>query len=576
MEFFIIVPICVGLILIQIPQLFHSSPASSTSPLPSHDKDKTSSHMISITRCWSLFLFFLFFLLTCCESRMTPLISLIILLLITSGYFIEYHPTAQLLFHLTSSCSWIGCFDLYFRTSFDQQTHFYHFFDMKWLVAVYLTTSIVIRAQLGQKWQLHSVPHMFLGIPLLCFYYWGLEMPICGLVETAFFSCELMNSPPHCFHETEFENQYRLFGVGVIVLLHVVYGQIMISFLPEPSQGRGRVEGEDEQQQEEERRQEQAQRQQQHGGECDGSTQLPFGRKRRSISGVESQREHGNSHDRSVSTVIVSSSPSRPSAVCSDTVQIHTHEVPFHHHSSQQTSASVSRSPSITPDHFSPSSSSYSCELGNYTSDILLRLPTILESATSASFWSSLVSFQPNLLHSQLQFPSHSLKTERVIERGASVTATAQREKMRCSSNSLHNQRSSQRILRNPMATTSVISSPLDCGVAMGGTFIDKVRSGSGSSVESASSSSTLDFYPRPSCSRTVLSSLSTSSSSPVIPPSVSFSSASTISIGCSDQVPHSAAPPVSAPTPGSVISEEEAFEIVQRRLHCCKTKRAH
>jgi hypothetical protein len=571
LEFFILIPICIGLFLIQIPQLFISpSPDSSTSSTTSHhlDKGKTSSHIFSITRCWSLFLFFLFFLLTCFESRMTPLISLIILLLIISGYFIEHHPTSQLVFHLIASCSWIGCFDLYFRTSFDQQTHFYHFFDMKWLVAVYLTTSIVIRAQLGNQWQLQSIPHMFVGIPLLCFYYWGLEMPICGMMETAFFSCELMNSPPISFIETEFEHSYRLFGVGAIVLLHLIYGQIMISFLPEPSREREARELE-----EEEGQQQSHHRQQQDLPRDDGLlVQLPYGRKRRSISGVESQREPGHAPDRSVSTVSISASLSRASTV-SDSISLQTQEDPTRHRLPQQ--GSDERSPSVLSEHpSSPSSSSYSCDLSNYTSDILLRLPTILESATSASFWSSLVSFQPNLLHSQHQFPSHSLKTERLSKDSHTpITAsTSATQKSRCS-NSLHNQRSSQRILRNPMASANSVISPDNFAVAMGGGTYEKARSGSGSSVDSVSS--TLDFCPRPSCSRTVLTSSTPSVPSPLpsafapVAVTTSSSSSSSSTLNCS-------ASELTSASPSGSISEEEAYEIVQRRLHCCKTKRAH
>lgn len=499
LEFMIIIPICFGIIFLQLPFLIHSSSSSSSSmvsssPSPSlsssssHTKNKkiVSKNMVSVIKFWSTILLILFFILTCCESRMTPLISFIILFLIVSGYSIE-NETAQLIFHIVSTCSWIGCFDLYFRSSLD--TQFYNFFDMKWLVAVYLTTSIVMRAHLGQVWHLHSIPHMFVGIPILCLYYWGLEMPVCGLTDTSFFSCELMRSPPSFFVNTQLNDYYRIFGVLSIVLVHIIYGQLMRSFLPDdivsnPSE---------------------------ITNEVTSSTQQhiqDYGRNRRSISGVESQRELSNA-DQSVSTVIIPTSPQKV----------------------KDSFPTPKSDEGGTANSSSEHANFASCDLTNYTSDILLRLPSILENSISASFWSSLAAFQPNLLHSNLQHPS-PLKSERSLKDCHST-----QHKSKCS-HPLHTQlyTSPQRILRNPCSIhTATLIGPDDVHLHHSS---DKMKLG--------------DSY-RPLCSRSVLESSSIPHSE-LSPPSVSSSGPSLCSGG---------------------ISEEEAFDIVQKRLQSCKTKRA-
>jgi hypothetical protein len=535
LEFLFIIPLSFGLIITQLPQLFSSLQKQqqnlSLQPAGSHN---LSRNMISAIKLWSSVLFIFFFILTCCESRMTPLISFIIISLILSSSFIEYE-TAQLVFHVVASCSWIGCFDLYFRSSFDED-EFFHFFDMKWFVAVFLTTSIVMRAHLAQKWQLHSIPHMFVGIPVLCLYYWGLEMPICCLTETSFFSCELMRSPPAILRDTELSDYYRVFGVLSIILVHVIYGLVMRSFLPDEEDMDSSASS--------------------SSGSEDARTAVSSDscRKRRTISGVESQREVANSsNDQSVSTVTL---PTTSVAVASEQLS----EDASHRHTSPQVDElpveKKTAAAATAVAGLAPSSPYSSCDLSNYTSDLLLRLPSILEDSISASFWSSLASFQPNLLHPHLQHnpspsSSHSSSTSSHPALKVDRTKDSGHHK-RCGSQH-HVPSQSQRILRNPISHSPP---PLPLSAPPRDDEDPDEVSSSSSRHRSTCARPVLDFH----------------SYVPVPLPA-----------------PHDQAPrfapsthsyPLSNISPGSTgvgnISEEEAFEIVQKRLHSCKTKRAH
>lgn len=525
LEFILIIPLSFLLIATQFPHLFPSltkqhQPQQSqqqqhilTTQSAVNTNISLSRNMISAIKLWSYLLFIFFFILTCCESRMTPLISFMIITLIISSFFIE-HEIAQLLFHIVSSCSWIGCFDLYFRTSFEGE-EFFQFFDMQCVVAVFLTTSIAMRAHLAQKWQFYSVPHMFVGIPLLCLYYWGLEMPICSLTQTSFFSCELMRSPPSLLRDTELSSYYRVFGVLSIILVHVVYGLIMRSFLPEEEEENATT------------------------ASSDGSENVPVTvssdscRKKRTISGVESQREVVSS-DRSVSTVPVPTS----SGATDHPVQ---KKEASHRRSPPQVDENSGERKTASPLSTVPTgASSYSSrDISNYTSDFLLRLPSILEDSISASFWSSFTSFQPNLLHPHLQHHSTSS-----YQPGDRIPTKEAAHHKRCSHHH-HVPSQSQRILRNPI---SHLNPSLD-----------------DENPDDVSSSRS-----RPFCARPVLD-LHSYVPVPLPAPHVETPQIRLSSHSCPPS--HIA---LGTSTGVGSISEEEAFEFVQESLHSCKTKRAN
>lgn len=545
LELLLVVPLSLGLMITLLPpvalsrppapsphshsslshsSLSHSAPSQSQSHSQSQSQrsdDKISFELISATKIWSTILFSLFLLLLCFESHITPLISIIIILLILCGYFIQYQLT-QVVYHVVSTCSWIGCFDLYLRSSND--SHFYTFFDMKWLIAVFLTTSIVMRAHMGQIWQLTSFPHMFIGVPILCLYYWGLEMPVCSLMDSSIFSCDLMNSPPQVLLETGLYQYYRLLGVFAIVALHSIYGQIMLSFLPDEEEHKISQEYDI------------------------FLTHFEFSGKKRSISGVESQHD-GN--DRSISTVEFPAAAKRDDKSAKpkrEPTVVLTPRKPSEPTQSPEPTTPVVPSPTCVEMTASLLTSTINtCDISNYT-DVLSRLPHILDNAISANFFASLYSFQPNLLHLQgqahHQFSSSSLSSPSKSERHPKDSFPAHHSKIR------HSHGTSSSIL-NPLGS---LLSTHNHRILRSSHPIPSPTAVTSTSFDNSSGSNHKSHTPQSQCS---------SSPSPEDPVRSNLFHAPTPSTSCREICRHQG------------ISEEEAYEIVQKGLLTFKTKRA-
>lgn len=203
--------------------LLHNSSPKSHSSVP--------GERVFTARIWSTIILSLLLLSFYHGESMSPAVYVPPSVLVLSSFFISY-PAAQKVFHIFASCSWIGCFDLYFRTI--PQENLGHFLCWKWILATVMPTAAVLRGHLGNKWQYGNVPLMLIGIPLLYLYYWGLEMPICDLVgEESGLSCELSQGPPPRFASCGIDGHYRLYGLFSIAVVHFLFGQIMSLFFVE-------------------------------------------------------------------------------------------------------------------------------------------------------------------------------------------------------------------------------------------------------------------------------------------------------------------------------------------------------
>ena len=186
------------------------------------------SHHCTILRIWSSILLGLLVLSYSSQETLNLVVGVPALILVLSGYFVS-HSIAQQIFHVGSSCSWIGCFDMYARIT--PQNTLRHLMYWKWLVAIFMTTSIVLRGVLNNKWQFNHPSLKYVGIPLICLYYWGLEIPICDTMgEMTGVSCELSHRPPPRLASCGIDDHYRMYGLLAIVVIHVLYGHLMSAF----------------------------------------------------------------------------------------------------------------------------------------------------------------------------------------------------------------------------------------------------------------------------------------------------------------------------------------------------------
>jgi hypothetical protein len=177
-----------------------------------------------VMKIWSVILFLPLVMSFIRGETISPVVFLTSLMLMLSALVVS-HPMGQKMYHIGSSCSWIGCFDLYVRTV--PQENFGHFLYWKWVVAFVMATSVVMRGHLSNRWQYCSLPFMAVGIPMISLYYWGFEMPMCDMMGDSMLSCDFSHGPPPRLASCGLDDHYRILGLISIIVIHFLYGQMM-------------------------------------------------------------------------------------------------------------------------------------------------------------------------------------------------------------------------------------------------------------------------------------------------------------------------------------------------------------
>jgi hypothetical protein len=209
--------------------------------------ERISQEMVTFCQAWTSILLLLIFAVIQSSQLVSPLINLISLAFACSGCFIE-NPIAQTIYHIASTCSWIGCFDMYLRSSGGNLNSL---LDWNWILVIYMTSSIVVRAYSLNSWQFSSIPHLYVGISLISLYYWGFERFLCG--DLSVDNCALMRSPPPRLAHCGIDDHYQVLFLFTIVFGHMIFGralsfflrkEVSLSFLTENSLERGKSRSE--------------------------------------------------------------------------------------------------------------------------------------------------------------------------------------------------------------------------------------------------------------------------------------------------------------------------------------------
>lgn len=163
---------------------------------------------------WSTVVFFtLGYIVFATEHIVSPMVILLAFLTSLCGLFIVT-PYAISCFHVFTTLTWAGIFDLVIRTDSILD------FPGQLFLACLLLVSTLIRSYLGNHVHYSSMSYRFGGIPVLLVMYWGVEIPFCELFQHMF-SVELSV----CQYSSQGKNS------GVLAVLFLQWCHIIFSFV---------------------------------------------------------------------------------------------------------------------------------------------------------------------------------------------------------------------------------------------------------------------------------------------------------------------------------------------------------
>lgn len=232
LELFVILPPILYLLIHQI------------SIIKSVDKKMLISNInpdvLLIFRVWSTVFFFLFIISHLESGPLTFPFSILSISLVFSSLFIN-RSIPQAVFHCSSTLSWFGLFEIFSRSwILDEEIDY---FTWKMLTSLFMTTSMVFRVNIGQPWQFRDVSMMSIGVVILLFYFWGVELPLCTLMQARQNSClyfyydhpQLTGEYGLPWVELHLSPGGRVGGVLATVMLHLAFGQVMLFFITSSS-----------------------------------------------------------------------------------------------------------------------------------------------------------------------------------------------------------------------------------------------------------------------------------------------------------------------------------------------------
>lgn len=194
--------------------------------------DTLHPNEIMLVRLWSTVMFMLLaYTPYAPESVISPPIFILSLLTSISGFFIQRSSVLVSSFHIFSTLSWLGLFDLSIRS---QSWFGWASYPHQCMLASMFLTACVLRAKLLSNNRIHlshysSATYQYVGIPILLLIYWSLEIPFCEVVHKHFqlqlAVCEFsQNSFFNNGLSSSENNNFRVFAAFVLQFCHVFFG----------------------------------------------------------------------------------------------------------------------------------------------------------------------------------------------------------------------------------------------------------------------------------------------------------------------------------------------------------------
>jgi hypothetical protein len=186
--------------------------------------------VVLVTRVWTVLLIISTLLAHNSDFTLSFPYIILVFALCLSGWFIN-NPVAQIIFHVASTTSWFGIYDLAVRSI---NNYPIDFFGWPFLTALFMTTSIVFRSNLGQSWQFQDPSLMCMGVVIMLGYLWGIELPLCTFLESQQSCCSFFQKQDPA--DVEVNTGILTFGqlsydrcilLGSAVASHISFGQIM-------------------------------------------------------------------------------------------------------------------------------------------------------------------------------------------------------------------------------------------------------------------------------------------------------------------------------------------------------------
>lgn len=214
--------------------LFFTLLGASVSYFKRQSTQLISYPMLIIIRIWSLLLLCLCILCEFFGDRVSLPHSTLTIALGVSGLILADSNIAQVIFHVSTTCSWFGIFDMYVRdnpTGLETKVAF----RPAWALAFLIGISPVLRVHMGNYWQIKDPAYMSVGLILLLSYFWGVEFPSCALLESSGI-CDVMGQTPKRFSSAYFKYDYRVIGMILGVIFHLLNALLLLSFLADEEQ----------------------------------------------------------------------------------------------------------------------------------------------------------------------------------------------------------------------------------------------------------------------------------------------------------------------------------------------------
>ena len=183
-----------------------------------------SSYMLIVVRVWSCLLMLMCFVAEVFGDRISLPHMALTIIIAGSGLLIN-NEHAQLIFHICTTCSWFGIFDMFVRSNPGFSVSF--FLKPGWTIAFFIATAPILRVHLGFKWQIQNVALMSIGLVILLAYFWIVELPSCAYLESSNI-CDVMGTAPSRFAEAYFDYDYRIIGMVLAVLIHGIHALLLL------------------------------------------------------------------------------------------------------------------------------------------------------------------------------------------------------------------------------------------------------------------------------------------------------------------------------------------------------------
>ena len=198
----------------------------------SYQKQQTyaviSARMLFVVRVWSTILLVMYFGGEIIGDRISlPHMSLAIAL--GGSGLLADQCLSQTIFHVASTCSWFGIFDMYVRSPADMDI--FSYFTPGWLIAYFIATAPILRVHMGCYWQIHNVAYMSVGLIFLLSYFWGIEFTSCTYLKSTEL-CDYMGKVPSKFSTAYYNYDYRIIGMMIAVTLHITTALLLYAFVP--------------------------------------------------------------------------------------------------------------------------------------------------------------------------------------------------------------------------------------------------------------------------------------------------------------------------------------------------------